>query len=322
MAETHIPGREIPTRLGWQPIDGMFATPVYFEENELPGGAPLNDPASAVEAPPGQASDAPPAADAAPPEAPPWEGKTPEELWNRNDELIKENTKYKERYRPWEQATEGLDQSDVDFYRDFLVAVKSGDQARLAEIAPVMRQVLDTLTPAQQAALTGAAEAAAEEFDPFDVKQMDARIETRAKALLDADRKEREQEQAVERALNDMNTRLSDLAKPDSDGGVGIPGLADPTSPDYGVVLWMAQNDKSLSDIGDPMERLEKAAQRYRDHLDERAQELLKAKSTGDPVPASPQAGQPSGSKAPSTFEESKAAGAARLDAILAGPGT
>lgn len=313
------------TRLGWQPITGMFATPIYFEGDELPGGgaAPVSPAEPAATAP-----DAPPAGETAPPaappeaipETPPWEGKTPEELWKLNDDLRGENLRYKERYRPWEEVTDGLDQADVDFYRDFLGAVKAGDQQKLAQIAPVMRQVLDTLSPAQQAALADAAEAAAEEFDPFDPKQMDARIEARAKALLEADREAQKQEAAIQQALTDMNSRMSELAKADDQGGVGIAELADPTSPEYATVLWMVKNDADLQSIGDPMERLGKAAQKYRDRLDQRAQELLKAKSAGDPAPASPQMGaQPSGSKVPRTMDEARASGARRLDAILAG---
>lgn len=305
---------------GWMP---PFGTPIYFEGEELPGGAgPLPDASPAepagtapVDAPAGEA----PIDDGTPP-PPPWEGKTPEELWNRNGELIKENTSYKERYRPWEQVTEGLDPEDVTFYREFLGAIKSGDQEALRTMGATMREVLDRLSPAEQAKALDQLEAAQEEFDPFDRAQVEKLAEQKALALIEAREKEARERQAVEDATRQMNDHLAGLAKSDDDGGVGIPELADPTSPEYATVLWMAERTPELKAIGDPMERLTKAAQQYRDRLDERAQALLKAKSAADVVPATPQAGNaPSGSKTPTTMEEARRSAAARIEKLALG---
>lgn len=294
-----------PSFGGWMP---PFGTPIYFEGEELPGGAPAPDAAPPVE--PGSAPEPPDGAatidtsDAPPP--PPWEGKTPEELWNRNGELIKENTAYKERYRPWEQAAEGLDPQDAEFYREFLGAIKTQDAEKLSVMVPQMRQALDALSPAQQKALETAAEEVIEDFDPFDRSQVEKLAEQKALAIIEERERAREQEQAVQKALSDMNTEMGRLAKPESEGGVGIPEIGDPSTPEYATVLWMAKNDPDLASTGDPMERLGKAAQKYRDRLDERAQALLKAK-TADAAPASPQAGHaPSGSRTPKDLDEAR----------------
>lgn len=319
---------KVAPRLGWSPIEGRFATPIYFEGEELVGGTGAPPPevaspapeAPSPEPPPGEAAptaDAP--SDGAPP-PPPWEGKTPEELWRRNEELIKENAAKKERYRPWEEVTEGLDPADVDFYRDFLGAVKSRDEAKLAELAPLMRQALDHLSPAQQQQVADAIEAAEEEFDPFDRAQVEKLAEQKALALIEQREQQREHDRQVQQALTDMNNRLAELAKPDADGGVGIPELADTTSPEYATVLWMAKNDPEVASIGDPMERLGKAAQKYRDRLDERAQALLKAKSAEASAPASPQSGStPGGPKVPKDMAAARQSAAARLDKLILG---
>lgn len=303
---------------GWMP---PFGTPIYFEGEELPGGAPApdasppDDTAPALD-PPTEAPGGEAPIDAPPP--PPWEGKTPEELWNRNQELTNENADYRKKYHSWKEAAEGLAPEDVDFYRDFLVAVKNRDQAKLGELGPQMRAALDALSPAQQQALADAAEEAQEEFDPFDRSQVEKIAEEKAQRLYEERERAREQEAAVQKALSDMNTRLSELGRPESEGGVGIPELGDPTTPEYATVLWMAKNDPEVAAIGDPMDRLGKAAQKYRDRLDERAQALLKAKSAAAATPASPQAGHtPSGSKVPKSFDEAKASADARLDKIL-----
>lgn len=313
MAETPI-----APRLGWMPYEGFGATPIYFEENETPGGAaapeaqiPAGDAAPPADAPP----DAP--AGEPPPETPPWEGHSIEDVWKERVDLIADRDKLKERFRPWEEATADLDPEDASFYRDFLVAIKTQDAEKLGTLAPVMRQVLDQLTPAQAAQL----EDALDDFDPTNPEHLDRRIEAKAKELYESRTKEREQEQAVAQAVRDMNARLADMAKPDAEGGVGIPQLADPTSAEYATVLWMTKNDSELASIGDPMERLTKAAEKYRDRLDERAQDLLKAKTTVDAVPASsPDGAQPTGAKRPANFTDAKKSAMQRIEALITAP--
>lgn len=312
---------------GW--LHPIGAGPIYYAPDDETGtvvtDAPPAPGTDAPAAPPAADTTTPPAPDAPAGDAPPpWEGKTVEELWKLNTDLKDENVRYKERFRPWEEAAGDLHEDDQRFYREFLGAVRTGDQARLAELTPQMRKALDALTPAQQEALADAADAAAgdgaDDLDPLDpsfTTKLQDKINRTAEQMLDARDQKRTQEQAVQKALDDMNAHLRLLA---DDPDVAIPEIGDPTSEDYAHVLWIAKNNPKVSGIGDPMERLTAAAKAYRETLDRRAQALLEAKVAADAGTALPTNGEPpSGRKQPANLRDAKASAAERLDRIALG---
>ena len=240
----------------------------------------------------------------------------PEDARSLVTKLKDENVRYKERFRPWEQASDGISAEDQTFYREFLDDVKSGDPDRLTPLAGRMRTTLDTLSPAQQEALADATEAAAAEaddFDPYDKIQLDARISERAEALFD----ERQKAAEAEREVADWQTKIAERAKVLA-VETGITGMGDPTSAAHATLLWVAS--RQFSHVGDPMERLNQAAGAIRDERMREAQALLKTKAADAATPASPPEGQePSGRKPPLTMQDAAKAAAARVEAVMRG---
>lgn len=189
-----------------------------------------------------------------------------------------------------------------------------------------MRDVLDHVSPAQAAAIQQATNdalgqqtppAPADDFDPFDPKAIDARIEAKAKEMLERQQAEAREAQAIADARRDLETRAAELGTEH-----GIDGFGDPRSPEFALLLFQANQ---LADtIEDPMVRLDKAAEAIRERFAAQAQALLKQKATdAGPSPAPPDGGTPGGAKEPTSLDAAAIAAAERIDRIMRGePGT
>lgn len=253
-----------------------------------------------------------------PVETPPWEGKTPEELWGLNEKLRGENIRYVERFRPIEQTLGGLHPDDQSFFLSFMDAIRTENRVELARLAGPMRGLLDKLTPAQQAAVADAAEAAQEEWDTLDPKQVEQRIDQRAAKLVDerfqALEQERVQRESEASAMRDVVRWQSEIA-----AEFKVDDFKDPQSV-LGQQLLTRTNiaigGNRQADVGATMRA---CAKEIVDTLSARGQELLKAKvANADPVPAPPN-GEPSGQRQPGDMRSARKSAEERVDAILSG---
>lgn len=214
-----------------------------------------------------------------------------------------EHKNYRERYQPYERAFKSLHPDDQTDILRFVEALND-PQAR-PEAVNWMRNVLDRMTPAQQQQVADAVAAAAPEgeddFDPFDPKQVDARIESRAKALLDERFAEVERQREVERIQQANTTRAKEL------------GYDDPTSADYALLFLTAQ--KQYANDPDPLGRAHEAIER---RWQERATSILKTKrADAQQATVPPEGAAPSGQKQPRTMKDAEVSARQRLDRIL-----
>lgn len=237
----------------------------------------------------------------------------------------REAQSYRERYQPIAKAMKALHPDDAAGFVTFLELMSSGDPNAQAQAAGWMRDVLDHLSPAQAAAVQQATQAAtgqqpgqpADDFDPFDPAAIDARIEAKARQLLEAERAQTQEQEAIAAARRDLEGRAAELATEH-----GIEGFGDPRSPEFALLLFQANQ---LADtIEDPMVRLDKAAEAIRERFAAQAQALLKQKAAdAGPSPAPPEGGTPGGAKEPQTLDQASLAAAERIDRIMRGePGT
>lgn len=295
-------------------VDDQAAAAAAVEPPAAPPAPPVADPTAPPAASAAPTTDpATPAADPNSPPPAPWEGKTPQELWELNEKLKKENVGYKDRFRPYEELFADLHPDDGAAIRDFVSGMKAGkiDPALAADF----RQALDRLTPAQQEAALDAAEqakAAGEPLKPEAVAELVAKqVEERLTA--------RDEAAKAERAQADALAEIAKHLKAQGDA-LGLPELGDPTSDEYALVLSRA---KALAgEIPDPMARLTAAATAVVGNLNARAQALLKSKIPGaDAPPAVPSGGNDPGTEKPMTTDLKGAhrGAAERLDKILAG---
>lgn len=238
----------------------------------------------------------------------------------------REAQSYRERYQPIAKAMKSLHPDDASGFVTFLELMSSGDPSNQAQAAAWMRQVLDHVSPAQAAAMEQATQAAvggqpgqppADDFDPFDPKAIDARIDARARQLLEEQRTQQQEQEAIAAARRDLESRAAELAAEH-----GIDGFGDPTSPQFALLLFQA--NQLAGTIEDPMVRLDKAAEAIRDSFAAQAQALLKQKAAdAGPSPAPPDGGTPGGAKEPQSLDAASEAAAQRIDKILRGePGT
>lgn len=299
---------------------GVLAATMAKSDMGAGGGAPAAAPPAA---PPDTGGSTPPAPAAPPPQqesAPagnrPLEEWSPQELAAHARKLQEENVKYKDRFRPWEETFGGIRQEDVDDFRGFVGDIMSRDPQRIEKAAAWMRQNLDQLSPAQQAAVQQAADAAApagEEFDPYDRASIDKMIEERAAAIVDDRLSAREQQQQAQQQqtqmIADMNEYATKLGK-----DLGIPDFADPKSLLSKTLYLTAHEDPELQSITDWKERLSAAADKVHMQRAAWAAEYLKSKSEDADTPTTPPAGEaPSGSKPPATFEDARKSALSRL---------
>lgn len=310
------------------------------------GGAPpdLAPPAGAPPAPtpepgaPAPGGDEPPAPDGGDGDGFEKYGPTYEQLLAQEGDTIngvprsvlerhaREHRSYRERWQPIERAFNALHPDDTQGFVSFLEAMTSNDQELRSTAAQWMREVLDSVSPAQAAAIAQAVDAApgtapatpgtpaaADDFDPFDPDAINKLVEQRLEAVLAERDSKAQQDQLVAQAEREMTEHASKLAK-----DFGIEGFADPTSVEFGLLLLEA--NKLSSTIPDPMVRLDKAAESIRDRLDSAGQKLLKSKGAdATPSPAAPDGGTPGGTKKPSSMDEAAEAASRRLDSILRG---
>jgi hypothetical protein len=245
------------------------------------------------------------------PQAPPTDlhDSWPEEARNLVGKLKDENVKYKERWRPIEERFEGLDDADRDSYLSFLDDLRSGDPDRTRHAAGWMRQVLDHLSPAEQAAVAAAAEEgaeAADDFDPFDRSNIERLVDERAQSLID----QREAAAREAQQLEQAKAQIESTAK-------GL-GYDDPDSAAYAHLLFVAH--RQHGDVADVTERLGKAHETIQADLDRRAQEYLRRKQADANAPAAPaDAVAPTGRTKPMTLDDAADSARQRIDSILGG---
>lgn len=241
----------------------------------------------------------------------------------------REAKSYRERYQPIAKAMKALHPDDAAGFVQFLEAMNSGDPQLQAEAATWMREVLDHVSPAQAAAMEAATQAAtgqpnpaqqtpgqkppADDFDPFDPAAIDARIEAKAREMLERQQAEAAEAAAVAQARTQLETRAKELAAEH-----GIAEMGDPTTPEFALLLFSA--NQLADSIEDPMVRLDKAAEAIRERFAAQGQAILKAKATdAGPSPAPPEGGTPGGTRQPQTLDDAATAAAARIDAVLRG---
>lgn len=274
-------------------------------------------------------SDVAPAADAAPPaDAPATPSPAPSvdhpgrsEADNALiDKLQNENVQYKDRFRPWEQAFDGIRDEDIQGFLGFVQDLRSGDPARVDKAVTWMRGNLDELSPAQQqAALAAAAEGekkADDEFDPFDQDALGALMDRRLDERFAAQKAAEEAEKQRQDMLDQFDEHAKALAEKHGIPQLGVKGevLFDQ--------LFLRANQPEFAHIQDWKERLDAAADSIALALGEYAKGYMKSKSADADAPAADPAGKaPSGSTPPRTMKDARASASARLDALAKGPG-
>lgn len=285
-----------------------------------------------AETPPADAStpsDPAPAAPAADPtptpsqEADPYEGWDVEKFKAEHAKLKGENVKYKERFRPYEQAFDGIDPAVASSLGQWSRMIMSSVPAERAEARAWMERQLEGLSPKEAAAVKEAAGAAVEaaggdedDFDPYDRKTVEALADERAAAAVKAALDERDQREAQERSIADLrkdfDAEAESLAKE-----LKFPELADQKS-------WQAERMWAIAAKGDSSvpwkENLRAAAEQVMADIAKASQEYIKRKSAEADAPAAtPEGGAPSGSRTPKTREEARKSAIERLGKLGVG---
>lgn len=274
-----------------------------------------------AEAPP--AADAPAQPDPAPAEAAadaptptPSAPMSAEEQAKLIEKLQKENVRYKERFRPYEQAFDGVPPETARAIGQFTRMLLSGDAEQVKEAAKWMRENLDGLSPVEQQAVQAAADAASEaaggddDFDPFDRSAIDKLIEEKAAKLVDQRLKERDERAAAEQSTAELRTQMDaeaeSLAKELELPGLGVKGSEE------NELLWLlaAKGDRSVP----WQENLRAAAERVQAFIADRSKQYLQRKTADADAPAAPPGGgAPSGTRKPTSIEEASASALERL---------
>lgn len=277
------------------------------------------DTAPAEPAAPTEPAATEPVADATPQPAAPM---SPEEQAKLIEKLQKENVRYKERFRPYEQAFDGVPAETAAVIGQFTRMLMSGDPTQVAEAAKWMRDNLDGLSPVEQQAVQAAADAASgaaggdDEFDPFDRAAIDKLIEEKAAKLVDQRLRERDERAAAEQEITERRSQMdavaSELAKEFELPGLGVKGSEE------NELLWLlaAKGDRSIP----WQENLRAAAEKVQAFIADRSKQYLQRKSADADAPAAPPAGgAPTGNRKPSTISEASASALERLAKISDG---
>jgi hypothetical protein len=272
--------------------------------------------------------DSPPAPDGPEPDAPVVADKRPYEEWSQ-EELIREArknqqqaTKLKERFRPYEQAFDGIPTESVEMIGTFTRMIFSGDPEQVSEATAWMRREMDGLTPAEQAAVQGAADAAStaaggdDDFDPFDRAAVEKLADDRAAAAVKAALEERDAQQTRQEKVAETRTKMdeqaSELAKK-----LGMPELGVKGS-EENEFLWMLVS-RSPRGVGWE-EALPAAAEKVQGMFAKHGQAYMQRKTAEADAPAaSPEGEAPSGSKTPKTRKEAAESAKARLERLAQG---
>lgn len=231
--------------------------------------------------------------------------------------LKAEATQKKERFRPWEEAFDGLPDTDATQFRNFVLDLKSGDAERVARGAAWMRANLDHLSPAEQAAVQDAADTASQEaggddeFDPYDRASIEALVEEKAKAIVDAREAARADKEIADKAIAEMNTYVAEeLSKLN-----GLEPLGSREHEDHAVLFDMLFTTANRLDGTLPWkDRLNAAAESIQGFLGKNGKSYMQRKSAEAEVPATPaEAEPPSGAREPRSLAEATASAKERL---------
>ena len=281
----------------------------------------MDEPTAAPEAAAPEAPVEAPSAEPTTVEADPYEGWDIDKFKTEHAKLKAENVSKKERFRPIEQAFDGADPAEVQQYLTFVSHLRSGDQNRVKAATKWMRENLDLIDPQVAEAVQDAADAASQQaggdsdFDPFDPEAIAKLVDERAAKMLDEREQARQQREAEERSISEMNEYAAKLGK-----DMKIPGFGDPNSPEF-LLLFRTANQL---DANMPwQERLKAAAEKTQGWIAEQAQNYLKAKTAEAAAPAAPpEGGAPSGSTTPATFKDARASANERLKKLTQPAGT
>lgn len=239
------------------------------------------------------------------PVANPWDGKTPEQVWQHGETFKADLDRVKGATKDYREVSQALGPDNSAALVAFGRAFASGDLDAVAEFHASLGEILaqsgkGAPAPAGQQA---------PEFDPFQPEQIDQRVNQTVEAAL----AKRDAQAAQDRAIETVRSHMKGLSAAegaDGSGGVGIPELGDPQSWQYKAVLSIAQG---LTD-GDPTARLTNAAQTFRDEIGKAGQALLTTKRQQTVAPASPTNGAaPSGRQEPTTMTDARRSAEERL---------
>jgi hypothetical protein len=233
-----------------------------------------------------------------------------------------EHAGFRTRYKPHRDAFSGMEQATQSSLLAWLSDARSEDPGVRANAWEWMSNLSKDMTPAQKADLkeeisaaasTDAAPAAGQDggHEPQYLTRDEAQklADERAEALFNRKSSEQEAAQNLATATRQIQTRAEELATKHD-----LPEMGKPGEMLYQVLLSTAQGLPT----GDPMEKLEKAAEMVRDYVDKTSQRFLKAKTTAGAGSASPQGGtEPTGARKPRTLEDADKAAAERIDLAL-----
>lgn len=285
------------------------------------GGAAAPEPA-ADPAPEPAAAEPEPAAPAA--EADPYEGWDEAKFRAEHARLKKENVSYKERFRPYEQAFDGVDVATATNLASFAKALGSDDPKQVQAAVTWMQDALKSATPAEAEAIQEVADAATgqegdDEFDPFDREAI--RKLAREEATAEATRIAEEREAARQKAETDANVaREMDEFVAELADTHDIPELKDSKSREFGLLF---QEAGRLDPELPWKDRLSAAAENVIGWRNELAQKYLTRKSAEADVPASPpEGGEPSGTTPPRTIKDATKSAEERLKRLGQPAGT
>lgn len=255
-------------------------------------------------------------------EAPTWD---PEKGLAELKRLRGEHKKYRETYGPIRERLDGVPE---EFRDDLLTAMADlKDPSRREGAATWLRQVVDSLSPAEQQAVEQAAQEAQPEggepeFDPFDREQVAKLAEERVQKILEEREKAAEQTRAQQEIQTKVETKAKELAEagPTKADGSPLYQFGDPRSTDFARLVSVAQIQ--FADIGDPLERLEKAAEAIDTADAERAKEY-RARKREDALSdgRTPEGAAPSGRQQPTDMSAAADAAGERFERMRQRPG-
>lgn len=197
------------------------------------------------------------------------------------EKLQDENRKYRERWKPYEQAFKDFDDADRDFIIDWLPTFKT-DQSRFVAVT---QQILEKMTPAEQAAVDEAVTEATEEKGSALTAEQVAEIVKQQLA-------ERDKEAAINDEVARVKSELKELA-----------GIDDPQSPEGRWILHLALTQTN-NDIAKAVELNKQREQQIID-------QFLESKGQGPTLPPKGSAAAPVKDEPKNIREASKMAHAA-----------
>lgn len=224
-----------------------------------------------------------------------------------------EHAGFRTRNKVYRDTFSGMEEGTTKSFLAWITDMRAEDAGVRAGAAKWMSDLLKDLSPAEQAVVkeqvAQAAEGApqgGEEPKYLTADEASKLADERAEALFTRKAQEREAADHLATATRQIQTRATELAELHK-----LPEMGKPGGMLYQVLLSTAQGLPT----GDPMEKLEKAAEMVRDYVDKQSQTFLKAKATAGAGSASPQGGtEPTGARKPRTLDDAEKSARERVD--------